>query len=414
MFKCKMGLQMNLQSNSEFVNRDKILLALFFISRSEKFSMTKRTTQKQIQNANRHTIYKYIYDGHDVMQQNIVRDLNMSRPTVSTHLEDMEREKLIFRSNSADSSKPGRTPVTWSIDAKHKIALGVEILKDSVKIIAVDLYGRALRWEKWFMSYENTENYYRTICDNVNEFIASLDVKYASRKILGIGFALQGLVSEDGQTVIYGEILKCTGLKIDVFTKWLDYPCRFVHEPDGAAISELWVSPELQDAVYLSMSEHLGGALISKRRILNGQHRHSATFEHIFACDNGEECYCGKKGCYETVCSKVALLRGKDPDEFFARVRSGEPEALGRWQNFLAYLGKLIAHLHLVNDTKYILGGHLAPYFTEEDINVLYKYVRERTPFTEDDDYIMISKMPSHNITIGAALPYIINFLENV
>ena len=81
---------------------------------------------------------------------------------------------------------------------------------------------------------------------------------------------------------------------------------------------------------------------------------------------------------------------------------------------FLRYLGRLIAHLHLLVDTKYILGGHLAPYFRQEDIDVLYKYVRERTPFIEDDDYIMISKMPSHNITIGAALPYIINFLENV
>ena len=373
-----------------------------------------RITQENIHYANRHMIYMYIYNGHDVLQQNITNDLSMSRPTVIHHLSAMEQEGLILRSGTADTTMPGKTPVTWSADAAHKIALGVEILKDSVKIIAIDLYGRPLRVERLFVQYENTERYYEKITQSVNDFIASLDVKKVRRKILGIGFALQGLVSEDGREVIYGEILKCTGLKIDVFAKRLEYPCSFVHEPDGAAISELWVSPDLQDAVYLSMSEHLGGAFISDRRILNGQHRHSATFEHITPCPNGELCYCGKRGCFETVCSKVALLRGEDPDEFFARVRSGDGEACGRWQVFLEYLGMLIAHLHLVIDTKYILGGHLAPYFTEDDIEILYKYVGERTPFSENDDYIMISKMPSHNITIGAALPYIMNFLESV
>ena len=377
--------------------------------------MTKvtRITPQRIRQTNRHLIYRCIYEHRDgqVSQNDISRELRMSRPTVASNLSSLEQEGLIFRSGLLDGDMPGRKPVTWSISADYKIALGVEIFTNSVKMIAIDLYGRPLKCEKLSIKYADHEAYYRRVSSVIKEFINVLGLK---DKILGIGFALQGLVSEDGQTVIYGEILKCTGLKIDVFTKWLDYPCRFVHEPDGAAISELWVSPELQDAVYLSMSEHLGGALISKRRILNGQHRHSATFEHIFACDNGEECYCGKKGCYETVCSKVALLRGEEPDEFFAHVRSGEPEALGRWQNFLAYLGKLIAHLHLVNDTKYILGGHLAPYFVEEDISFLYKCVRDFTPFIEEDDYITVSKMPSHNITVGAALPYIMSFLENV
>ena len=44
------------------------------------------------------------------------------------------------------------------------------------------------------------------------------------------------------------------------------------------------------------------------------------------------------------------------------------------------------------------------------EIDTLYEIVRERTPFAEGKDYILLSKMSSHNITIGAALPYIKNF----
>lgn len=48
------------------------------------------------------------------------------------------------------------------------------------------------------------------------------------------------------------------------------------------------------------------------------------------------------------------------------------------------------------------------------EIDTLYEIVRERTPFAEGRNFILQSKMPSHNITIGAALPYIIKFLDNL
>ena len=50
----------------------------------------------------------------------------------------------------------------------------------------------------------------------------------------------------------------------------------------------------------------------------------------------------------------------------------------------------------------------------EEDIEILYEEIRRITPFEEAYDFILISKMPSHNITIGAALPYIRRFIEDI
>ena len=62
----------------------------------------------------------------------------------------------------------------------------------------------------------------------------------------------------------------------------------------------------------------------------------------------------------------------------------------------------------------FILGGHLAPWFTEADIRFLYGVIRDYTPFEEAEDFLRISKMPSHNITVGAALPFIRAFLEDI
>ena len=378
----------------------------------------QRITQEDIYRNNRHRIYMKIYKGRRyVFQPEIPYELQMSRPTMTEHLAAMEEEGLIYRNKVfvyTYRDGLGRRPMLWSVDEKYRIAVGVEISEHTVEMAAINLYGEAMKCEKFRAEYENSESYYEDIAVKVKEFISSLEVRNPEEKILGIGFALQGIVSEDGGTVTYGEILKCTGLKIDVFRKRLNYPCKFIYATNCAALSELWLTPKYKSLFYISMDEHLSGALVMADDIFQSVQVHHSRFEHITACVDGEPCYCGKHGCYETVCSKVALLRGDDADEFFRRVRNGEAEASERWQNFLKYLGRLIANLHLLTDTRYILGGHLAPYFTAEDIRTLYEYVRERTPFIEEDDYILPSKIPSHNITIGAALPYIMRFLENV
>jgi N-acetylglucosamine repressor len=83
-----------------------------------------------------------------------------------------------------------------------------------------------------------------------------------------------------------------------------------------------------------------------------------------------------------------------------------------RWNSYLAELARAINMLHLIYDTDFILGGYIAPYLTEQDIQTLHASINEMTPFQEEPDFIQISKMPKHNISIGAALSYIQEFLN--
>ena len=150
----------------------------------------QRITQEYIRDTNRRMIYMYIYRRHGVMQQDIARHLKMSRPTVTVHLSAMEDEGLISRSvadeyNIADNkrqSSSGRRPIKWAICEQHKIALGVEILKDAVKMIAVNLYGTPLKCAKFKTEYSNTEKYYEYITGKVKEFIASLGIGDPEKK----------------------------------------------------------------------------------------------------------------------------------------------------------------------------------------------------------------------------------------
>lgn len=374
--------------------------------------MKKSITPNQIKQNNRSLIYHYIYNNRKVSQQDISYNLQLSRPTVTTNLTAMENDGLICKNGSIDTEFVGRKAAAYSIVPDYRISIGVEILTKEVHMIAVDLYGEMTGCMTYKIPFEREASYYKTVCDKILEFKDSLHT--TNEKILGIGFAMQGLVSPDKQTILYGKILSCTGLSVTEFSRYLPCPCSFIHDADSAAVSEMWVSPELTDAFYLSLSRHLGAAIITKGSILSGKHGHSSTIEHIQMQPDGVLCYCGKRGCMETLLSLTALLEEQETaEDFFHKVRQNDSACMERWNTFLENLAKAINMLHLIYDTDFILGGYIAQYLCEEDLTFLHNQIQQMTPFPEEPDFLRISKMPVHNISIGAALPYIQAFLDD-
>lgn len=373
--------------------------------------MRKSITPNQIKENNRNLIYQYIYRNPSVSQQEIAYALRLSRPTVTTNLSSLEEDGLIIKNGRIDTEYVGRKAAAYTIVPDFRVGIGIEILKKEVKMIAVNLYGEKILRSVYTIPFKNEDSYFQKVCQEILSFKSSIGL--SDKQILGIGFAMQGLISPDAQTVLYGKILNCTGLSITQFTKYLPYPCSFIHDADSAATAELWVSQNLNDAFYLSLSNHLGASLIADRKLISGDHGHSSTIEHIQMEPNGTPCYCGKHGCMETLCSIHALLDESETIEFFFdKVRNQEKPFLERWYSYLKHLAKAVNLLHLIYDKTFILGGYLAPYLLESDIAFLYEEIQKLTPFPESSDFLQISKMPKHNITIGAALPYIRDFLN--
>lgn len=373
--------------------------------------MKKSITPNQIRETNRQRIYQYMYQKGNVSQQDIAYDLHLSRPTVANNLSALKQEGLVADAGQIDNELVGRKASAYSIAPQYRVSIGVELLSQQVKMMAIDLYGKKISRQVFSLDFQNNDDYFQKICTQILAFKEECQLQ--DEQILGVGFAIQGLISPDGTKVIYGKILHCTGLEITAVTKYLPYPCRFFHDAESAATAELWVSPTLKDAFYLSLSRHLGAALILHRRIISGIHGHNATIEHIQMQPDGELCYCGQRGCLETLCSLRALHYDLEQlDDFFAAVRSGDDAALGVWQTYLQNLAQAINLLHLLYDQPFILGGYLASYLTEEDIETLYREIQAQTPFPEAHDFLQISKMPKHSINIGAALPFIQKFLE--
>ncbi len=371
--------------------------------------MKKSITPGQISQNNLKLIYQYIYQNESTSQQDISYALQLSRPTVSAKINELEEKGLIHKDGQISSDLAGRKAASFSVVPDCRLSVGVELMRDLFKMLIVDLKGNYYHRTVIELTYENTEAYTQKVSETINDYIESLN--YTKEQILGIGISIQGLVNADGSYVSYGKILDCTGLSIESFSKHLDYPCRFLHDAAAAADSELWASPELSNFIYMNISVHLGATIVHNRKILTGKHGYSGTIEHVQIVPNGKKCYCGRLGCIETVCSISALIGDDEEDEFFNRRDSGDPAALERWRTYLYYLSLTIHNMHLLYNEDFVLGGYLASRLRDEDIKVIYENIKSMSPFPETPDYVSISKMPKHNITIGAALPYIREFL---
>lgn len=361
---------------------------------------------------NRKSVLKYIYDRKRATPRTLQDETALSRPTIAQILKELQEENLIFQ-NGLASSTGGRKAFLYEFNPSLRITIGVELLIDHYEITAVDLYADTLKYEKNTLTFSDTPEYYEQVCSSIRRFIDSLQADPDC--ILGIGIALQALISADGTKVIYGKVLNCDGLDIKEFSDRLPFPCAFSHDAESNANVELWMNPMLENAVYFNIRSDLSGAIIIGRKFFQSGEYKSGVFEHMTIVPNGKPCYCGKRGCVNSYCSLSALLHdGEDIQNFFLMLRNGSATHRKRWDKYLEYLAVAIDNLHMAINCDIILGGTLSRFLIGEDVQKLQELINQRTAFPTQRQYISISRCSNLPLCIGAALPIIQEYLQTI
>ena len=374
----------------------------------------KGLTNISVKKINRSKVYQYIYRKKITSKLQIVQELQMGLSTVSQNLNLLEQDGLIEK-NGYFESTGGRKANAIQIVSDFRISIGIGILKNMFHITAVDLYGNALYTDTIPLLYSNTQDYYKQVTDKIKEFIATN--QYDEEKILGVSFATQGITSPDHTTVLYGNIMNNTGMKLEDFSRYLPYPCYLEHDSKSAAFLELWKHPELDSAVVFLLNRNLGGAIITNHQIHQGSSMHSGTIEHICINPDGALCYCGNRGCLETYCSANSLEQaaGMNIKDFFSLLHEKKsPQLTQIWKDYLNHLAFAMKNLNLIIDAPIIISGYLAPYFTEEDIAYLAKYINVSAPFALNKEQIFVGTNGQYTPAIGAALFYVNQFIHAI
>ncbi|MEM5769689.1 MAG: ROK family transcriptional regulator [Bacillota bacterium] len=366
-------------------------------------------TTAEIKKLNCEKIFNYIYKSKRTSKQTIAQALALSMPTVSQNLKLLEGLGLIER-NGFYESTGGRKAQMIHCVQNARIAIGITILEEAVQLCAVDLFGYIMKEESYPLTFQNTQRYYQQIGDLVVRLAAGLHD--SKGQVLGVGIAIQGLVSPDGEEVTFGNILGNTGSTRQLFQQYLPYPCHLIHDTEASAMAEFWHNEEIQDAIYLVLNRNLGGALVVGGKI----HQGSGIIEHMTLVPGGRPCYCGKQGCVEAYCSANSLRQasGLPFELFFQQMRAGREKYRAIWEQYLRDLALSIDNMRMLVGCQFMIGGFLQQFMVAEDLELLARFVREQTAFPALPVSFVQSRHGPRAAMLGAAIYYIDLFLKNI
>lgn len=370
-------------------------------------------TTMNVKKINKNKVYTYIYKERTTCKLNITNNLQMGLSTVSQNLKLLEEEGLIHKNGAFDSTG-GRKADAVEIIKTAKISIGISILKKLIHIVATDLYGNLIHSSTCPLIFEDNEQYYKNIGNCMESFLNNNQLD--SNSILGVSIATQGIISNDGLHVSYGEILGNMNMKLSDFEKYIPFPCRLEHDSKAAASLEIWRNKNMKNAVVFLLNHNLGGALLSDGAVQQGDHMRSGVIEHLCIDKDGPLCYCGRNGCLETYCSahSLEIYSGTSINDFFRELHNNNSEFQQIWNSFLTHLATAIQNLSVIIDGKYIISGYLAPYFTEADISFLLKQVNAHATFPLERDAIIISSNGEFTQALGTSLFHIEEYLKQI
>lgn len=129
------------------------------------------------------------------------------------------------------------------------------------------------------------------------------------------------------------------------------------------------------------MGTGVGGGIVVNGRVLGGMQGIAGEWGHNILLDNGPACYCGKRGCVETVISGPALQKyyyslsnsNLRLEEIFSENRlASDKHAQATQERLLTHFGKAIAVvINILDPACIVLGGGLS------NIKELYSSGRE-------------------------------------
>lgn len=375
----------------------------------------KKMIANDIKIKNRQLIYQFIRAQGSVSKQDIVFGLQLSLPTVTQNLQYLKVHGLIDDSQKIKNTG-GRNATAYTYIEDAKAAIGIYISAHHMNGVAVDLSGNEILTVRKRIRFDlDDDEYLRQLGLIVEEIKEKADI--ADENLLGVGIGVPGLVSEDGEEVLYGLTLNFTGKTREQIARYIPYRNRLFHDSYVAGYAEVWGSDHLEDAFYISLSNSIGGSVVMNGEIYEGSSHKGGEIGHmIIKPHDGKTCYCGGKGCFDTVCNAGVLDQYTDGnlEKFFQLLEQKDETAMEMWDEYLDYLSIAVVNIRVLFDSVIILGGYVGAYI-DNYMEDLYQRVDARFPFDESArEYLIPCRYKVEAAAAGSAISYIEEFFGEI
>lgn len=347
----------------------------------------------------------------------IVKSLNLTKPTVNESLDTLYRENFITKENFKEG-RVGRKAQIWKTTLNRKRTFAMDIDVDLIKLAVVDMNGDIYFYKEYSKKID-ADKFLKLLKDIVSKYREGIPKKYING-IKHLGISIAGNVSFDRKNILYATNLGLNNINITSLEEELGLDIVLENEANSAVLGEFFTSKEYNKNNYLliSISNYgVGGGQIVEGKLQKGAHRLGGEIGHFTIVMDGELCTCGNKGCFERYASYEGLknimkkykMGDLDIEELFKMDDGTSSKVIREYCRFLG-IG-IRSLLSIYDPNKIILSGKITKYWDK-----IYPYIRDEI-FSNNNFYsdfnvtVTKSRFDDNASLVGVG---IINFLSYV
>jgi predicted NBD/HSP70 family sugar kinase/plasmid maintenance system antidote protein VapI len=359
---------------------------------------------------NRNRVFQLVYQKESISKPEIASQLGVSLPTAIQNVKNLQQEGLLEEGETLESTG-GRKAIAVTYCKNAKYSIGVDITRNHIGIVLINLAIDIIQSTRIQKSFQNSTNYFQELAQMVEQLIAFSGIN--TDDILGVGYSIPGNMTLGGAMLIYSHSLRTSGLQSSVINRGLKYPAVLCNDANAAGIAEMWKNKSQNNAVYLSLSNTVGGSILPHNELYLGENQRAGEFGHMTLIRDGLPCYCGQKGCVDAYCSAQLLSNhtGGNLGLFFEKLKNGDTKLQSVWKEYSANLATVLNNLAVSFDCNVILGGYMGEYLAGY-IDEIRSSVSQLTSFSGIEDYIVPCTYEKEAAAVGAALIHIRSFIR--
>ncbi|MCI9199416.1 MAG: ROK family protein [Lachnospiraceae bacterium] len=372
----------------------------------------KKITNMEVKKKNRNEVFRYICKHGTVSNPDISYNMKISLPTATQITKELIAEGLLAEKGELESTG-GRRAKALSAVVNGRLAVGLDITKNHIALVLTNIVGEILKYERIHQPYAPEEAYYQTVSKRLELF---LDESGADRsRILGVGISFPGIIDLDIGQITYSHILGVEAVPFHTVSAFFPYPCFFLNDANAGAYAEGFHGEEEEHFFYLSLSNTVGGAIYNGNELIQGKNFRCGEVGHMTVVNDGESCYCGKRGCLDAYCAAWRLSDVADGklEQFFCLLDKGDVEAVKIWNTYTDYLSIAVNNIHMVLDCDIVLGGYVGSCIGTH-LQGLWDKVDKRNTFEEKEPYVKACNYKVAAAALGAALKVIETFVSKI
>ena len=342
--------------------------------------------KSDLKEVNERLILNIVRQNTDVSRSDIVKMTGLSASSVTFIVSRLISEGLISDDRRAVHANTGRPPISLRLRPESMYAIGAEISIEGTRVRAADINGGTLL-EKRLAWHSNPS----VALARLRNAILGVTVKFAGRRLVGIGVGIPGTIRRQSGYITAAEDLGW--FEVDagrILSEGLPIPAIVENDAKLAAFAEHWFHPEgsASNFVFVAGTRGLGTGIFIDGHLLQGSSGEGCEFGHVVLYPDGRPCLCGGRGCWEEYASARALERlykergpGGQPisaSEIVVLARRGDPCALRALQETAVHVGIGFVNLRQAFDPEEIIVGNYLAEAWDLISDIVWKELRDR------------------------------------